>query len=94
MRKMHLPARVPNEGAGQLARWIASRAGGRIDVAATTLRIDEILLDRLIAGELIPGDVLGGQVRDRTGIDKLLFQRAPRTSWFKVPAPRPARRAA
>lgn len=92
MRKMHLPARVPNEGAGALARWIARRTEGRIDLAATCLRIDEVILERLITGEIIPGDVLGRQVWERAGIDKFLFQRPARTSWFMMPARRPARR--
>ena len=97
MRKMHLPARVPNEGARRLARWIARQTHGRIDLAATALRIDVVVLERLIAGEIIPGDALAGPLWQRTGIDKFLFQRDARFGWFHMPAPRPAspaRRAA
>lgn len=93
MRKMHLPARVPNEGAGQLARWIARRTEGRIDLAATALRIDEVILQRLILGEIIPGDILGRSLWERAGINKYLFQHGARTTWFKMPARRPTRRS-
>lgn len=98
MRKMHLPARVPNEGARRLARWIARWTNGRVELAAVALRLDPIMLDRLIAGEIIPGDILGGQLWERARIDRYLFQRPAQRPWFDMPAQRrarqPARRAA
>lgn len=94
MRKMHLAAQAPNEGARLLARWLARRTEGRVDLAAIALRLDVVILERLIAGEIIPGDVLGRQLWERAGIDRYRFQRPAARHWFDMPARRPARRAA
>lgn len=68
--KMHLIARVPNEGARRLAWWLATRAAPeRVLFTMTVVRsisapvallsaqagLDETAIDRLLRGELVPG---------------------------------------
>ncbi|NJR80432.1 hypothetical protein [Sphingomonas corticis] len=86
MRKMHLKAHAPNEGARLLARWIARQAYGAVNLAAVALRLDPVILERLLEGDLIPGDELGRELWNRAGIDRMAFQRRPLCGWFEAPS--------
>lgn len=55
MKRLFLPARVPNEGARRLAAWLLSVPAVRSIRAMGNAGIDAGKLDRLISGELIPG---------------------------------------
>lgn len=55
MRKLFLPAKVPNEGARRLAAWFLSRPAIRARAALASVGVDFSKLDRMVTGELIPG---------------------------------------
>ncbi|SEM88639.1 hypothetical protein SAMN05192583_1405 [Sphingomonas gellani] len=95
--KMHLPARVPNEGARLLAQWIARECHGALGVANLKLCVGMPTLQRLLDGEITPGASLVGPIAERTHgcVARLDWQRSPRGGWFDAPsAAQPQRRAA
>lgn len=55
MRKLFLPAKVPNEGARRLAAWFLSRPAIRARASLASVGVDFSKLDRMVTGELIPG---------------------------------------
>lgn len=84
--KMHLVARVPNEGARLLA-W-ALGTNPRLWDVLTDHGIGRIKIDRLLAGELTPGGIDGTVMMLRT---KMLIRahhwnQAPLGGWFERPA--------
>lgn len=85
MRKMHLVAIVPNEGARLLARWIGSAVRGDVDAAEQVLGIAADKLDRLLDGSLEPGDELREPLFFRAGIGRGVFSRPARCGWFGTP---------
>lgn len=87
--KMHLPVRVPNEGARLLAQRIMKDCRGCLFVASTAMRMPTATLQRLVDGEVVPGEVLVGDVARVTkqAISRRDWRRAPRGGWFeRVPA--------
>lgn len=85
MRKMHLVARVPNEGARLLARWIGTAVNGNVEVAADVLAIPVERLEGLLDGSLEPGDVFREPLFFRAGIGRGVFSRPARCGWFETP---------
>jgi hypothetical protein len=55
MKRLFLPAQVPNEGARRLAAWLQSVPAVRAMRAMGNAGLDAAKVDRLITGELIPG---------------------------------------
>ncbi|MBM3927104.1 MAG: hypothetical protein FJ335_01385 [Sphingomonadales bacterium] len=75
--KMHLIARVPNEGARRLAWWLATHAAphrvpftskvvpsvaGAAALLAARAKLSEATIDRLLRGELVPGEEQGREI--------------------------------
>ena len=87
MHKMHLIARVPNEGARKLAWWIGRECAGSVAVAALKLRESAAMLDRLLSGEITPGEPLARNIGERTGrrITRLDWQRRAQGKWSDMP---------
>ena len=83
--KMHLTARVPNEGARQLARWIGQRhreAAGSGFARLAARGIGRVLVDRLLAGEVLPGAEMLMLLASATerGVDHRAWRR-PAAGW-------------
>lgn len=84
MGKLYLPARVPNEGARQLAQWLL-QAG--TEAAGASLRRSGVSLamaDRLLSGDVVPGERIAVAVAFVTGgrIDRRLWRHKPVGWWF------------
>lgn len=88
--KMHLGARAPNEGAPQLARWIADECAGDLRAAARTLYITESIVQRVLDGEITPGTALGARMFKVFGAKARMFNREPSAPWFAAPLARAA----
>ncbi len=84
--KMHLAAHAPNEGARQLAQWVARECGGDLDRAAQRLWITGMGVQRVIDGEITPGTALGTRLRKACGLSARMFNRPALASWFFEPA--------
>ncbi|MBY9062322.1 hypothetical protein K7957_05180 [Sphingomonas yunnanensis] len=89
--KMHLGAHAPNEGARQLARWIASECAGDLRAAARGLYITESVLQRILDGEITPSTTLGARMFTVFGAKARMFNRDASAPWF---GPAPLARAA
>ncbi|HEU0045098.1 hypothetical protein [Sphingomonas sp.] len=86
MVKMHLGAKVPNEGARRLAWWIGREHRGDVRVAARDLPgCGETTVERMLAGEVVPGAVLTQVLMQRAGIGWRLWQKPPAGGWFENP---------
>lgn len=94
--KMHLAAKVPNEGARRLAWWIGTRFGGDVDAFADAALISASMTQRLLAGEIVPGTDLAEPIgfASEDFVSRLDWQRPAIAGWFAVPPARPDRKAA
>ncbi len=84
MKKLHLPAIPPNEGARLLARRIQSAYKGKLPFAAHCMQMSIVTLQNLVDGTLVPGEEL---VRDvaratRDGISRADWRSRPVGGWF------------
>lgn len=84
--KMHLSARVPNEGARRVAQWVARDHGGDLDRAAARVWVTASILQRVIDGEIAPGLTLGTSLSKACGVKARMFNRPARAGWFFEPA--------
>ncbi|WP_210357629.1 hypothetical protein [Sphingomonas beigongshangi] len=84
MKKLHLPAAVPNEGARLLARRIASAYRGSLPFACQCMQIAVPTLQRLVDGGIVPGEELVADVARATqgGIQRHHWRQQPRGGWF------------
>jgi hypothetical protein len=96
MMKMHLVARVPNEGARRLAWWIGRECKGNLGAAAWRLFVDAAQLERLLDGTMVPGTVLLADLIPRTdgAMTRPDWYRDPAGGWFDEPVSRAGARAA
>ncbi len=83
--KLHLTAKVPNEGARLVAQWIMSLPGGLLDARAQ-LETGEDRVQRIVDGEMVPGMTVGTRLAARAGVRARDFHRAPVGGWFDRPA--------
>ena len=83
--KLHLTAKVPNEGARLVAQWIMGLPGGLID-ARVQLDTEEDRVQRIVDGEMVPGMAVGQRLATRAGVRARDFHRAPTGGWFDRPA--------
>ncbi len=89
-RRMHLSAKVPNDGAHRLAWYLGERGDDAFDVLADAAMIQVGMIDRMLSGQLLPCGEIGfalmqatdGAVRPRD------FYRACDRRWFGRPAVR------
>lgn len=84
MKKLHLPAKVPNEGARLLARRILAAYRGDLPFASRCMRVPVTTLQYLVDGTLVPGAEL---IRDvaratRDGIGRLDWRSEPAGGWL------------
>lgn len=84
MKQLHLPAKVPNEGARLLARRIMAAYRGNLPFAAQCMQLPVTTLQYLVDGTLAPGAEL---IRDvaratRDGIGRLDWRSEPHGGWF------------
>lgn len=96
--RMHLVARVPNDGAHALARWIGAQQDREDAIARLTRRMGtwSMMINRILSGEIVPGEpervaitaVTRGAVQPRD------WGRHTKTWWFDAPVSRRGRRAA
>jgi hypothetical protein len=88
MTKLHLIARVPNEGARLLAQRIMQDFRGSMFVASTSMRMPITTLQRLVDGEVVPGEELVGDVGRATAnaITRNDWRRSPQGGWFEMVA--------
>ena len=89
--KMHLRAKVPNEGARRLCWWLAVSHDRGVEKLAE-IGIDRVTIDRLLAGELEPGADMSHAIFLATGCAVCSRDwRAPaQGGWGDRPAPRQA----
>lgn len=66
MKKLSLPAVVPNEGSRLLARRIMAAYKGSLPFAAKCMRVPVPTLQRLVDGSLVPGEELVADVARAT----------------------------
>jgi hypothetical protein len=87
MSRMHLGAKVPNEGARRLAWWIGERFAGDVAAFARAARVGVATIERLIAGEIAPGTdiVLPIGVATLGTVHRTDWRRQPLGSWFDRP---------
>lgn len=90
MSKMHLPARVPNEGARRLAWWIGERSRpsyNAFEAFAVAIGSHVSFVDRVLFGEIVPGEDLARRIGRATGgfIDRRDWRRRPKGGWFDRP---------
>ena len=86
MVKMHLGAKVPNEGARRLAWWIGQEHRGDLRSASQTLPGCSVTtLERLLVGDIVPGAVLIEVLSRRGGIGWRLWRRPASGGWFEAP---------
>lgn len=83
MKKLHLPAVVPNEGARLLARRIMAAYRGSLPFACQCMKIGVPTLQRLVNGEIIPGEELVADVAHATqgAIQRSDWRQQPRGGW-------------
>ncbi len=96
MFKMHLRARVPNEGARRLAWWLGERGGAGVGRLASAGECDIERIERLLAGELEPGAELAFRISRATGgaVVTRDWRDAAAGGWGDRPAERELRCAA
>ena len=84
MKRLHLPAVVPNEGARLLARRIMAAYKGNLPFAAQCMRMQPTTLQYLVDGTLAPGAELIRDVARATkdGIGRVDWRSAPAGGWF------------
>jgi hypothetical protein len=88
MLKLHLPARVPNEGARQLARWVAFTHGGDLERAARAVwhigpaRMGATLLQRIVSGEMVPHPIIGDVLCRLFGLREGMFAMPAAGGWL------------
>ncbi|PCG09685.1 hypothetical protein COA17_07475 [Sphingomonas ginsenosidimutans] len=88
--KLHLPARVPNEGARQLARWVAFTHGGDLERAARVLwptgpaRMKGGFLQRIVSGEVVPSRVTGERMWRLFGLRARMFAMPAAGGWLEA----------
>lgn len=94
--RMHLPAKVPNEGARRLAWWLGPRGSAGFDELASALEVHAGVIDRLLSGEVEPGQDLSFAIALVTARAVWVrdWRQAPEGGWFDRPAPRELARAA
>jgi hypothetical protein len=83
--KLHLTAKVPNEGARLVAQWVLGLPRGLIDARAQ-LGTDEDRVQRIISGDMVPGMDVGRRLAVRAGVRARDFNRKPVGGWFDRPA--------
>lgn len=91
--KLHLPARVPSDGARQLARYVMRAHGGDLAAAARAITarsftralgaepVEAVTLQRMIDGEIVPGLRVGTAMHLLFGVAARAFQR-PAAGWW------------
>lgn len=99
MAKMHLAARVPNEGARRLAWWIGERTTPRrnaFEALARAIGCHVSFVDRVLDGDIVPGEDLARRIGLTTGhfIDRRDWRHPPEGGWFDPVEARDTRRAA
>lgn len=84
MKRLHLPAVVPNEGARLLARRIMAAYKGSLPFAAKCMRVSVPTLQRLVDGTIVPGEDLVADVAraTRDGIGRRDWRSKPAGGWF------------
>jgi len=96
--KLHLKAKVPNEGARRLARWLGEQrcADAAFESVARQIGSHVSIVDRLISGEIEPGAMVAHAVWVATegAVHRRDWRRAPEGGWFDAPAPHTAERLA
>ena len=95
MSKMHLAAKVPNEGARRLAAWLLGQPVGTFDRFAARIG-GVIAADRLLAGEVTPGHRMGYSIYSFTerSVPTGDWYREAEGGWFDVIALEQVKRAA
>jgi hypothetical protein len=83
--KLHLTAKVPNEGARLVAQWILGMPGG-LDDAATALGTSADWVQRMVGGDMVPGLTVGTRLARHTGVRARDFHRSAQAGWFERPA--------
>jgi hypothetical protein len=96
MKKLHLPAMVPNEGARLLARRIQSAYKGNLPFASHCMKVPVMTLQTLVDGSLIPGEELVRDIARATadGIGRMDWRARPTGGWFDAGAICAGRKAA
>jgi hypothetical protein len=84
MKKLHLPAMVPNEGARLLARRIQAAYKGNLPFASHCMKISVRDLQMMVDGTLVPGEELVRDVARATadGIGRIDWLSRPTGGWF------------
>lgn len=84
MKRLHLPAKVPSEGARLLARRIMAAYRGDLPFASQCMQLPITTLQFLVDGSLAPGAELIRDVARATkdGIGRLDWRSAPAGGWF------------
>lgn len=84
MKRLHLPATVPNEGARLLARRIMAAYKGNLPFAAKCMQVQVTTLQYLVDGTLVPGAELIRDIARATkdGIGRIDWRSAPAGGWF------------
>jgi hypothetical protein len=92
MMKLHLPAKVPNEGARRLAWRIGEFHKGDIGAFARVAQVSSSMIERLIAGEIVPGTDLALPVGFASDgfVSRRDWQTDAVGGWFERPSPRPS----
>lgn len=93
MKKMHLGARVPNEGARRMAWHILTACRGDMRQFAWDAMMDLSPIQRLIDGDVVPGEDLCARIGIATGdqVRRLDWQSKPGGGWFDAPLAREPR---
>lgn len=86
--KMHLIARVPNEGARRLAWWLGIRTRSGLRDLMERAALTEVTVDRLLRGEVIPGAEMARAISVATAGVVLtpMWRSAPAGKWGDRPA--------
>lgn len=86
MKKLHLAAVVPNEGARLLARRIMAAYRGSLPLACRSMKLSVPTLQRMVSGEIIPGEDLVADVARATqgAIQRDHWRTKPRGGWLDV----------
>ena len=87
MSKMHLIAKVPNEGARRLAWWVGQRVAAGFaayDNLADAIGSHVSFIDRVLSGEIVPGEDLARRLGVATGgfVDRRDWRTAAAGGWF------------
>ncbi len=87
--RLHLSARVPNEGARRLAWWLGENTD-RFPALIREVGMSEETIHRLISGELEPAAIMSYVISQATGgsVVSRDWRTAPRGWWFDRPTPR------